>query len=86
MFKEKHWALSRKFLAYIMTSAILVVSAIFIRNGNFPQLAISLVAMAGVFIGGNTVAGIWPAGVSATPPGTTTATTVATKTTVVDAD
>ena len=86
MFKVKHWALSRKFLAYIFTSGALIASAIFIKNGNYPQLAISLVAMAGVFIGGNTVAGIWPGGVQPTAPGTTTVTTAAVKTTVVDKD
>ena len=82
--KERHYT-SRKFLAYLITSAVLIIAALVVKNGNFPALSIALVSMGSAFIVGNTVAGCLPGG---TPqPGNTT--TVAVKSTTVtqeDAD
>jgi hypothetical protein len=69
--KERHFT-SRKFLAYLITSSVLIIAAKIVTNGNFPSLATALVAMGSAFIVGNTVAAYVPGGTSNTNTTTTT--------------
>ena len=55
--KDRHWALSRKFLGFLLTAAILTGAALIVKNNNYPALSLALVSTYSAFAVANTVAG-----------------------------
>lgn len=56
--KPRHWSLSRKWLGFLLTSALLTAAALLVKNGNFPALATALVSALACMTAGNAAAGI----------------------------
>ena len=48
--------LSRKFLAYVLTSSLLLVGAVWVRDGNYTAFSVALVSIAGTYMASNHLA------------------------------